>query len=123
MSDQELQDQISDTSKIFEVEKIQEYEKWCTTDEIPSINFHEEWDVTIIPPFAGAIVRFRINNRVSVYLDCYDRLGYYGSPYWEVHPVDDDVARCDMKDVGTLMSLIETGLRQTDPDDGLITVT
>lgn len=106
---------------IASYETLMDTQKWV--NDIPNINFHEEWDVKIIPPFGGAVVRFRVNDRVSVYLDCYSRLGLWDGPYWEIHPVDDDVARCAMDDVAMLLAYIETSLKETDEDDGLITVT
>ena len=39
----------------------------------------KEWDVKIIPPFGGAVIRFYINyngKHVSVYFDGYSELGY-----------------------------------------------
>ena len=60
----------------------------------------------IIPPFAGAIVRFMIDKgdkHVSVYLDCYDNLGCFGSPYWEIYPYEEDVYRTSMENVDDLM--------------------
>ncbi|MCK5604480.1 hypothetical protein KAR91_21500 [Candidatus Pacearchaeota archaeon] len=92
-----------------------EYRKWA--NEIPSINFPEKWLVKIIPPFARAIVRFRIAHKdtggdVSIYLDCYDHLGYFGEPYWEVYPHDGDVARCAMKDIDELLKLITESLEE-----------
>jgi len=78
--------------------KIEQYEKWddIRTD-IPSINFDKEWDVKIVPPFGGAIVRFLIFKKdkqvCSVYLDWYDRLGCVGEPYYELYPFEEDVKR------------------------------
>lgn len=67
-----------------------EWEKW--RDKIPYLSFPAEWEVKIIPPLGSAIVRFWIRLKahpaawVSVYLDCYDQLGYVGEPYWEIYP-------------------------------------
>jgi len=74
------------------VESTEEWMKWV--EEIPAISFKEEWKVKIIPPFAGAIARFHVGNGdrdVSVYLDCCNKLGYFGEPYWEIYPYKDDV--------------------------------
>ena len=71
----------------FLVEQQYEWNKW--TKEIPSLNFKKKWNVKIIPPCTGAIIRFRVtykNRWVSVYLDCYDELGFFGEPYWEIYP-------------------------------------
>lgn len=70
-----------------------------------------------IPPFGGALVRYRVKDTatgktVSVYLDCYDLLGYFGSPYWEVYPCGEDVGRCHMSNVDSLLEMILVGLQQ-----------
>ena len=87
---------------------LMESDKWVY--EIPSLKFNNDLEVKVIPPFSGAVVRFIISKddaRVSVYLDCYDNLGYYGSPYWEIYPaVDGDVFRCDMKETKELLHAI-----------------
>ena len=62
---------------ISEYENLQEYKKWGSI--IPALHFEKEWDVKIIPPFGGAIIRFYIfynNKSVSVYFDGYSELGY-----------------------------------------------
>ena len=78
------------------------------------IEFPEGWKVKIIPPFGGAMGRFRVYNEdesrsVSVYMDCYDNLGYMGGkPYWEVYPtVEDDVARFWMGQESEMISEIK----------------
>jgi len=113
---------------IPKMETIREYEKQFETmrwvDEIPTINFKPDWDVKIIPPFGGAVVRFIVTKgkaRVSVYLDCYDLIGIYGEPYWEIYPgyfytekdgdiVYEDTMRYDMKDTSGLIKGIEYSL-------------
>jgi len=94
-----------------------ESDKWIK--EIPVIKFPRSWSVKIIPPFGGAVVRFLITksedakNRVSVYLDCYDMLGFWGKPYWEVYPsYNNDTFRCDMLDTKKLIDAISAGLKQ-----------
>ena len=62
---------------IFDYERIQEHDRWRR--EIPALHFEKEWNVKIIPPFAGAVIRFWIsynNKHVSVYFDAYSQLGY-----------------------------------------------
>ena len=98
-----------------EMEKNEEWHKWCK--EIPALSFQNDWNVTVIPPFGGAIVRFVVSSkesggRVSVYLDCFDRLGCCGAPYWEIYPYDDDVARYEMADAQGLISGIASSLEQ-----------
>ena len=69
------------------VEEQYEWNKWA--EEIPFLNFREDWQVKIIPPYAIGIVRFLVKKgdaQVSVYLDCYDMAGYVREPYWEIYP-------------------------------------
>lgn len=95
----------------YEIEHKEEWRAWVK--KIPAIEFDKGWKVKVIPPYAGAVARFIVeaNDKfVSVYLDCFDALGYYGSPYWEVFPYDDDVGRCDINDIDELMSMIRHSL-------------
>ena len=87
------------------------YNKWIHL--IPPLHFKQEWSVRIIPPFCGAIARFWIdyNDRhISCYLDCYDELGFYGEPYWEIYPYQDDVWRCGMMETEKLIEKITEAL-------------
>jgi hypothetical protein len=97
-----------DYLKRAEVERDEEWrEKWV--EKIPHLQFKEDWKIKIIPPFGGAIARFWIDkegNHVSVYLDCYENLGYFGEPYWEVYPYKDDVYRVAMNDTDELLKII-----------------
>lgn len=96
----------------FAVEQAFEWRKWA--DEIPYIQFPQEWQVKVIPPFGRAVARFLVRppgmmgpkDRVSVYLDCYEMLGCWDGPYWEVYPYRGDVGRCDMADVPRLLEMI-----------------
>ena len=93
---------------VYDTERILEYHKWQC--EIPFIKFESEWEVKVIPPFGGAVVRFVIqynNKRVSVYLDCYDSLGLVGEPYWEIYPYYGDTFRTGMNNVGELVAAIK----------------
>jgi len=96
-----------------------EWNKWMK--EMPFISWPDDMEVQAIPPFTGAIVRYRIRIKgseevcatppvASVYLDCYDILGVYGKPYWEVYPVEDDTYRCDMEDVDALINAVRRSL-------------
>lgn len=84
--------------------------EWGT--KIPHIKFPSHWLVQILPPFGGAVVRFSACTReewlsVSVYLDCYNNLGAYNGPYWEIHPgTKDDIERFAMNDVDGLLNAI-----------------
>ena len=83
---------IEDSIIISKYENLQECRKWGSI--IPALHFEKEWDVKIIPPFGGAVIRFYINyngKHVSVYLDGYSELGYMVDendkpiPYWEYY--------------------------------------
>ena len=90
-----------------------EIEKW--RKEIPYIKFHCDWEVKIIPPFAGATVRFKVKKddaEVSIYLDCYDTLGCVGKPYWEVYPYEEDTYRCLMDDTEKLLEAISKSIEE-----------
>ena len=68
---------IEDSMIISKYENLQECKKWGSI--IPALHFEKEWDVKIIPPFAGAIIRFVIDyngKHVSVYFDAYSELGW-----------------------------------------------
>lgn len=94
--------------------KAYEWDKW--RDEIPQLSFHSNWLIRIVPPFGGAIIRFRVStsenptNDISVYLDCYDNLGSNGAPYWEIYPFDEDTFRCAMHDTESLLKHISLAL-------------
>ena len=97
-----------DRNILYKASNIIDSHKWVK--EIPYIKFPTDWDVKIIPNFGGSVVRFIVKKEdltVSVYLDCYENLGYYGEPYWEIYPYYDDVFRCPMKDVESLIKAIK----------------
>ena len=61
----------------LEIEERKNYEKWRR--ELPVFHFDEKWEVKIIPPFAGAVIRFYISYKdkfVSVYFDSDSSLGF-----------------------------------------------
>lgn len=107
------------------VESAYEWRKW--QKEIPFLNFKEDWNVKVIPPFGGAVARFIVslkdneNTWISVYLDCYHELGYFGSPnedpvpYWEMYPYQyedyKDTYRCAMNDTEELLKKIDEQLK------------
>lgn len=101
--------------------KTFEWNKW--REEIPYIDFPDRFLIKIMPPFSGAVIRFSVRDKkykdafVSVYLDCYDMLGYYGSPYWEVYPYDDDVYRCDMHSTDELIEIITKSIDEQISDN------
>lgn len=92
-----------------EMEREFEWRKWCK--EIPYIEWPAGWKVKAIPPTVGAVIRYNIlipnhEERISVYLDCYEMLGYYGKPYWEIYPYKGDTYRCDMENTEELVKAI-----------------
>lgn len=99
-------DQMVERSR---VEKREDWRRWVR--EVPSIEFPSGWKVKVIPPYAGAMVRFLVElpdgRKKSIYLDVFDALGCVGKPYWEVHPCNGDCDRCLMDDVAELITLID----------------
>lgn len=98
------------------MEEAYEWRKWM--GEIPYINFPENFLVLIVPPFGSAVVRFWVRDKnipdshVSVYLDCYDELGYMGRPYWEIYPFKDgEPERYLMNDVDGLIEGLKAALK------------
>lgn len=95
---------------ISRYEKIQEHRKW--RKELPMFNFDKEWNVQIIPPFGGAIIRFYIEHNekwVSVYFDAYSVLGYKVDengepvPYFEYYD-GNDIYRYDLNESKQMMA-------------------
>ncbi|MGI9297073.1 MAG: hypothetical protein ACR2QC_04145 [Gammaproteobacteria bacterium] len=86
-------------------------------EKIPFLRFPRTWEIKIIPPFGGAVARFLVRRpgtagRISVYLDCHERLGCWDGPYWEVYPFQGDVGRCDFDDTKELLRMIKAGFRE-----------
>ena len=103
--------EYTDRAERAKVECKYEFRRWAA--EIPSFRFKKKWKVRVLPPFGGAIARFTVEykgKRVSCYLDCYDELGYFGEPYWELYPYQGDVFRCPMTHTKTLMKKVEEEL-------------
>lgn len=103
----------------YRYDQLMESGKW--REEIPYIQFNNSWLVKIIPPSTGAVVRFLVKlpgmsegDRVSIYLDCYNKLGFSSGPYWEVYPYHGDVGRCSINDIPRLLEMIEDRIEQSD---------
>ncbi len=98
----------------YQYDEVMESRKW--TDEIPFIQFPSDWQIKIVPPFAGAVIRFLIKKsaaQVSIYLDCYGKLGCMNEPYWEVYPADNgDTFRCYLNEIDLLLDAIQKSLTQ-----------
>ncbi len=105
------------------------YREWI--DKIPPLVFPPTWEITIIPPFAGAMVRFFVNEvgnkdpHVSVYLDVDNSLGYFGidqngksKPYWEIYPGEEennDTQRFALGDELEMLIAIRNSLQRRRP--------
>jgi hypothetical protein len=110
MKNSETLERISTTAKY---DRVMETREWSAS--IPPITFPSDWQVHIVPPFAGAVVRFVVvkgDSYVSVYLDGYDMLGIENEPYWEVFTPNEDSfpRRCPLDDTDTLITLIQEAL-------------
>ena len=71
--------------------QIETEERWrdwmAEVKDSPPLKFKGEWNLFIIPPVNGVMTRFFVekgSKSVSVYLDCLERKGSVGSPYYEV---------------------------------------
>lgn len=106
------------TSARSQVEEAEQWEDWM--NRVPPIQFPADWYVQIIPPFCGAMVRFRVTRpdvpgtSVSVYLDVHSVLGCCEHPYWEIYEYDGDVKRFPMEDVDALIVGIHEIFEGTD---------
>ena len=100
----------------IEYEKAFESRKWVKT--LPYLTFKPEWNVKIIPPTGGAVIRFLVahknnpSNTISVYFDGYNLLGCCKQPYWEMYPFEDDAARFSENETEELMQCIEKQLNK-----------
>lgn len=78
--------------------------------KMPFFEVPAGYQISVIPPFGGAEVRFLVKRpdgkKISVYADFYTSLGYMPEPYWEVYPYLDDVGRCGIDEVDKLWEMI-----------------
>ena len=92
--------------------KEMESYKWAL--KIPFIRFPMHWQVRILPPFIGAVVRFEVKYKdilVRAALDCYGLLEYSELPqYWSITSMHSDIQTCAMEDTEELIKLIEQTL-------------
>lgn len=94
-----------------QVERGEDWDGWVK--RMPKITVPAGCTIKVIPPAAGAIVRFVIYKdaqSVSVYFDAYGRLGYCDSPYWEAYPIGDNNQRYGMDQFDDMMRDIEREL-------------
>lgn len=112
-----MNEELKKYDAICKIEEYFEWRKWA--HKIPSLSFPSNWKIQMNPPFGGAVIRFRVSldnkkNDVSVYLDCYDIIGMFGSPYWEVYPYKEDTYRCNMMNTEELLEAIQIGLDELE---------
>lgn len=111
-----IQDSIDRMRLAGDYGVVFEWDKWI--DQIPYIALPVGATMKPIPPFHGAVVRFYVkrgnDSHVSVYLDCYDVLGFHPGPYWEIYPdKDGDVSRFAIDDVAGLeLAILESIVTQ-----------
>lgn len=104
--------------KRWEAERyLQETDEWGKWHkEIPFIELPAGFQYKPIPNSVGSIVRFLAkktgnDKTVSIYLDCYGRLGCEDKPYWEIYPdKHGDNFRCGINDVEMLSKAIVESL-------------
>lgn len=68
------------------LERIMSLREWIP--DLPFFKFDPDWEVKVVPNFAGSVARFFVkkdSHEASIYLDCYDCLGCMFAPYWEVY--------------------------------------
>lgn len=91
-----MEDNVNRILVLSKAEQIHDFRGWA--NKLPTFHFDKGWDVKIIPPFAGAIIRFTIDyngKHVSVYFDAYSELGFvydkHGKsiPYFEYYDGED----------------------------------
>ena len=99
------------------IESKEHWKEWI--NKMPAFHFEPDWDVYVIPPFGGAMARFKIKKGsrwVSVYFDVFSRLGYMVDhenkplPYFELYPWGNDIKRYYIDEVDELMQDIHTVL-------------
>lgn len=112
-------DKVDATIQRYMIEDREKWREWML--KIPALSFPKRWQITITPPFAGAMARFLVTtdkmapgDGVSVYLDVYENLGYFGRPYWEVYPYKGDTGRCAMEETEHLLRMIKSSIGESE---------
>lgn len=72
--------------------------------EMPEMTFRPGTNVQPLLPRSGAMYRMLVNG-YSVYLDIFDSLGCYGSPYWECYD-GQECYRFNMSDWAAMLEQI-----------------
>lgn len=96
----------------LEIELKEDWAKWAK--KIPYIKIPNGCSVQPLPPFGGAMARFKViapsGEEVSIYLDVNNSLGYEEHPYWELYPYYDDVSRCGIHETDELYNAMLVSL-------------
>lgn len=97
---------------VYEYSREMKHEKYMR--EVPYLKFDADWEIKVLLPFAGAMLRFMVKKQdveISVYLDCFGNLGAVSHPYWEIYPAENgDCFRCDMSDTDSLINEIRKSI-------------
>lgn len=101
--------------------RLEDAERWREAIGIaPVLHFPRGWGVKVIPPFAGALMRFIVYKgeaNVSVYADYHEALGYFGEPHWEIYPgPSGENDRYALADTETLIREIGKSLAKQNRD-------
>lgn len=111
---------IDNINKVYEVERLLEYEKWAKV--LKPFRFKKSWKVHLYPPYGGALIRFTIlkdKAKIDVFLDCYGNLGLSKEPYWEIFPNSQGEAqRFPMNERIQLMIAIVRSIKKQNKKDG-----
>ena len=84
-------------------------------DATPAIRFPATWLVRVRPSAGGALTRFTVNDRVSVYFDIDGSLGAVNQPYWEIYPdAGGDDARFLVGEEQLMLDAIQSSLDVRD---------
>ena len=92
-------------AKRYSLEHDEQWDKYH--NHMPFISLRSGYQFRVMPPHGGALMRFAIEyegTSFSIYFDPFERLGIYGSPYYEVYPINDDVYRSE--DINDIMMQI-----------------
>lgn len=117
---------IFDEKRLLCAEYDDKMDSMTWQDKLPFLQFKPDWLVRIVPPFVGAVIRFKVrknttpgHQNVSIYFDAFNHLGSMRNPYWEVYPAaDGDTARFHLGEESEMMEEIEASLRRLeDPEN------
>lgn len=97
--------------------KVESDENWSDHWHLPFFKPKAGWEIQVIPPMLGALVRFKVRKGtayVSVYFDPFCRLGVSMKPYWEIYPSVDggDVDRFAHEDFDEMIEAIDQSLNR-----------